>query len=82
MPSLQVGFMLDDKQYIYNLIFVYIHVYMDYAGLEIYVNSRIAWLFSGQIAIGNAGPTSALKYKGPKPTFRSHFLNIGPRYKQ
>ena len=32
----------------------------DYAGLEISVNSRIAWPFSRQIANVNAGPISAL----------------------
>ena len=57
-------------------------IYTDYAGLEITVNSRIATPFSRQIAIGNAGPGSALDSMGPKPTFRCHFLNIGPSYKQ
>ena len=38
--------------------------------LEISVNSCIA------------GPGSALDSMGPKPTFRCHFLNIGPSYKQ
>ena len=56
--------------------------YTDHAGLEISVNSSIAWPFSRQIAIGNAGPTSALESMGAKPTFRCHFLNIGPSYKQ
>ena len=55
---------------------------MDHAGLEIPVNSIIASPFSRQIAIGNAGPTSALDSMGPNPTFRCHFLNIGPSYKQ
>ena len=58
--------------------------YTDYAGLKISVNSRIASPFSRQIANGNAGPTSgsALESMGPKPTFRCHFLNIAPIYKQ
>ena len=56
--------------------------YTDHAGLEISVNSRIAWPFLQQIAIGNAGPISALESMGSKPTFRCHFLNIGPSYKQ
>ena len=56
--------------------------YTDHAGLEISVNSRIASLFSLQIAIGNAGPGSALDSMGPNPIFRCHFLNIGPSYKQ
>ena len=51
-------------------------------GLEISVNSRIASPFSRQIAIGNAGPTTALESMGPKPSFRCLFLNIGPSYKQ
>ena len=55
---------------------------MDHAGPEIYVISRIASPFSRQIAIGNAGPTSALESMGAEPTFRCHFLNIGPSYKQ
>ena len=32
--------------------------------------------------IGNAGPSTALGSMGPQPTFRCHFLNIGPGYKQ
>ena len=56
--------------------------YTDHAGLEIPVNSSIASPFSRQIAIGNSGPTSALDSMGPKQTFRCHFLNIGPSYKQ
>ena len=59
-----------------------IYSYTDHAGLEIPVNSRIASPFSRQIANDNAGPTSALDSMGPKPTFRCHFLNIGPSYKQ
>ena len=55
--------------------------YTDYAGLEISVNSCIASPFSRQIAIGNAGPSLALESMGGKPTFRCHFLNIGPSYK-
>ena len=56
--------------------------YTEYAGLEISDNSRIAWPFSWHIAKGNAGPTTALDSMGPKPTFRCHFVNIGPSYKQ
>ena len=55
--------------------------YTEYAGPEISVNSRIASPFSRQIAIGNAGPTSALESMGAKPTFRCHSLNIGHSYK-
>ena len=40
--------------------------YTDYAGPEISVNSRIASLFSQQIAIGNAGPVLALESMGAK----------------
>ena len=58
------------------------HKYTDYAGLEISVNSRIAWPFSRQIAIGNAGPILTLESMGAKQTFRCHFLNISPSYKQ
>ena len=54
----------------------------DHAGLEISVNSRIASPFSRQIAFGNAGPVSALEFMEAKLTFRCHFLNIGPSYKQ
>ena len=46
----------------------------DHAGLEIYVNSCIAWPFSRQIAIGNAGPTTALESMGAKLSFRCHSL--------
>ena len=42
---------------------------MEYAGLEISVNSRIALSFSRQIANVNAGPTSALESMGPKRIF-------------
>ena len=55
---------------------------MDYAGLEIPVNSHIARPFSQQIATSNAGPSLALESMGAKPTFRCHFFNIGPSYKQ
>ena len=54
----------------------------EYAGLEISINSRIAWPFSRQIAIGNAGPILALESMGANPTFRCHILNIGLSYKQ
>ena len=56
--------------------------YTEYAGLEIPGNSDIAWPFSRQIAIGNAGPTSALESMGGKPFLRHHFVNIAPIYKQ
>ena len=61
--------------------FLYIS-YTDHAGLEIPVDLCIASPFSKQIAIGNAGPISALESMEAKPTFRCHFLNIGPSYKQ
>ena len=54
--------------------------YTDHAGLEIPVDLCIASPFSRQIAIGNAGPTSALESMGLNRTFRCHFLNIGPSY--
>ena len=63
---------------IYSII---IFVYTEYAGLEIYVNLRMASSFSRQIANGNAGPTSALESMGPKPTFRCHSVNIALIYK-
>ena len=56
--------------------------YTEDAGLEFPVDLCIASPFSEQKAIGNAGPTSASESMGPKPTFRCHFLNIGPSYKQ
>ena len=61
---------------------IYINIYTEYAGLDIDVNSRIVSPFSWQIAIGNAGPSLVLESMGAKPTFRCHFLNIGPSYKQ
>ena len=54
----------------------------DHAGPEIPVNSRIAWLFSRQIAIGNAGPATALGSMGGKRSFRCNSLNIALMYKQ
>ena len=57
-------------------------IIMEDAGLEIPIGLTIASPFSWQMAIGNAGPTSALKSMGAKPTFRCHILNIGPSYKQ
>ena len=54
----------------------------DHAGLEILVDLCIALPFSRQIAIGNAGPTSALESMGAKQTFGCHFVNIGPSYEQ
>ena len=59
-----------------------IEYYTDHAGLEISVNSSSASLFSRQIAIGNAGPSTALEPMGGKPSFRCHFLNIALMYKQ
>ena len=56
--------------------------YTDHAGLEIFVHLRIASPFSRQIAIGNAGPSTALEPMGAKPSFRCHFLNIALQYKQ
>ena len=63
-------------------IFVLMNFYTDHAGLEISINSRIASPFSLQIAICNAGPTSALESMGAKPSFCCHFLNICLSYKQ
>ena len=57
-------------------------IYTDYAGLEISVNSRIASLFSRQIANVNAGPVLALESRGAKRYFRCHSLNIALKYKQ
>ena len=54
----------------------------DHAGPEISVNSSIASPFSRQIAIGNAGPTTALESMGVKRSFRCQFLNISLMYKQ
>ena len=58
------------------------YTYTDHAGLKISVNSRIASPFSRQIAIGNAGPVSALESMGANQSFCCHCLNIGPSYKQ
>ena len=55
---------------------------MEYAGLEFPVNSCIAWQFSRQIAIGNAGPVLALESMGPKRYIRCHSSNIALKYKQ
>ena len=52
--------------------------YTEYEGLGISVNLCIVSLFSRQIAIGNAGPGSAVEPIGAKQTFRCHLLNIGP----
>ena len=62
--------------------YLFFVTYTDHAGLEISVNSGIAWPFSWQIAIGNAGPSSALEPLGAKRSFRCHLLNIAPIYKQ
>ena len=51
----------------------------DHEGLEISVNSHIAWPFSRQIANGHAGPATALEYMGANQYFRCHSLNIGLR---
>ena len=59
-----------------------IYMYTEDAGPEISMNLCIASLFSRQIANSNAGPTLALESMGAKLTFRCHFLNIGPSYKQ
>ena len=56
--------------------------YTDYAGPEITVHFSIAAPFSRQIAIGNAGPTTALQPMGAKRSFRCHLLNIPLIYKQ
>ena len=55
-----------------------------YAGPEFPVDLSIASPFSRQIAIGNAGPAKTLESiaMGPKQSFRWHFLNIGPSFKQ
>ena len=55
---------------------------MEYAGLKIPVDLSIALLISGQIANGNAGPTSALRPMGGKSFFCCHMLNIASIYKQ
>ena len=55
--------------------------YTDYAGLRISVISRIASLFSRQIANVNAGPVLALESMGAKWSFRCIFFNIAPIYK-
>ena len=55
-----------------------IDLYTDHAGPEISVNSRIASSFSRQIAIGKAGPTSALEPMGAKRPFRCNSFNIAP----
>ena len=55
---------------------------MDHAGLDIAVILGIVSPFSRRIAIGNAGPTSALESMGAKRQFRCNFLNIALIYKQ
>ena len=57
-------------------------IYTEYAGLDIAVILCIASLFSRQIAIGNAGPTSTLESMGAKQHFRCNFFNIALMYKQ
>ena len=47
--------------------------YTDHAGLEIFVNSRIASPFSRQIAIGNAGPSIAKRFD-PLLSYELHCL--------
>ena len=44
-----------------NLFGFYLYIYTNHVGLGISVISRIASPFSRQIAIGNAGPVSALE---------------------
>ena len=56
--------------------------YTEYAGLGFPVNSRIASVFSRQIANVTAGPASALESMGARPCFRCHSLNIDLMYKQ
>ena len=46
------------------------------------MDSGIVSPFTRQIALGNAGPASALQYMGVKRSFRCHPLNIGLMYKQ
>ena len=57
-------------------------LYTEYEGLKMSVNLCITLLFSRQIAIGNAGPGSALDSIRAKQTFRCQVLNIGLMYKQ
>ena len=59
---------------------MFLWIYTDYAGPEISVNSRIASPFSRQIAMGNAGPSTALQSMGANLSFRCHILNIAPIY--
>ena len=66
---------------IFHTDYILMLLYTDHAGLEISVNSRIASRISRQIAIGNAGPATALESMGGKRFFRCHFLNIGLMYK-
>ena len=65
-----------------SLYILYKKWYTDYAGLEISVTSRIASLFSRQIANVNSGPVLALESMAAKQYFRCHSLNIGLMYKQ
>ena len=61
---------------------IYHMPYTDHVGPEISVNLCIASSFSQHIAIGSAGPTTALESMGAEQTFRCRFLNIDPSYKQ
>ena len=54
--------------------------YTEDAGLEIAMILVIASLFSRQVAISNAGPTSALESMGAKQQFRCNFFNIALIY--
>ena len=56
--------------------------YTDHAGLEISTNSHIAWPFSMQITISNAGPVIAFDSMRRKGSFHCYSLNIGLMYKQ
>ena len=55
--------------------------YTEYAGPDISMNSRIASLFSRQIANVSAGPVLALESMGAKRYFRCCSVNIGLMYK-
>ena len=59
----------------------YAKQYTEYAGPEISVNSRIASLFSRQIANVTAGPVLALQPMGAKQYFHCNSFNIGLMHK-
>ena len=57
----------------------HIVIYTEDAGLKIPIGLCIASPFSRQIAIGNAGPVSALESMEGKPTFRCQKkFGLGP----